>query len=109
MSRRMPGVEGVSPVRGLHPRPAAVALAGIVALFLATRLALVWRFPPFLDESLYASWAKEIHDSGQNRYVSLANGKLPLLPWLGAVVMWLGAAPLTAVRVVVLGAVRLGV
>jgi hypothetical protein len=87
----------------LRRRPAVLALVAVVAVFLATRLAILWRFPPFLDESLYASWAKEIHDSGQNRYVPLANGKLPLLPWLGAVVMWFGAAPLTAVRLVSLG------
>jgi dolichyl-phosphate-mannose-protein mannosyltransferase len=100
----MPGAGAVrGTVSAVRRRPAVWALAAIVAIFLATRLAILWRFPPFLDESLYASWAKEIHDSGQNRYVPLSNGKLPLLPWLGAVVMWLGAAPLTAVRFVSLG------
>ena len=80
-----------------------LALAAIVAFYLATRFALLWRFPPFLDESLYASWAKEVHDNGGERFVSLANGKEPLLPWLGAVLIQLGAAPLTAVRLVSVG------
>src|SRR5581483_3323487 len=87
----------------LRRRPAAVAFAAIAVIFVLTRLALLWRFPPFVDESLYAFWSKEIHDSDQNRFVPLANGRLPLLPWLGAVIVWLGAAPLTAVRLVSIG------
>src|SRR5581483_5116192 len=87
----------------LRRRPAAVAFAAIAVIFVLTRLALLWRFPPFVDESLYAFWSKEIHDSDQNRFVPLANGRLPLLPWLGAVIVWLGAAPLTAVRLVSTG------
>src|SRR4051812_50076221 len=48
------------------------------------RLSLLWRFPPFLDESLYATWATRVHDSVNERFVALAYGKLPLLSWLGA-------------------------
>jgi 4-amino-4-deoxy-L-arabinose transferase-like glycosyltransferase len=78
----------------------AAACAGVVAFFLVTRLLLLWRFPPFLDESLYATWASAAHDSVNERFIALANGKLPLLPWLGGAVMELGAEPLTAVRLV---------
>jgi 4-amino-4-deoxy-L-arabinose transferase-like glycosyltransferase len=72
----------------------------VLAFFLLTRLFLLWRFPPFLDESLYASWASAVHDSANDRFIALANGKLPLLPWLGGAFMELGAEPLTAVRLV---------
>jgi hypothetical protein len=81
-------------------RPAVLAVVAIAAFFVATRLALLWRFPPFLDEATYAVWARTAHDDAGNRFVGLAHGRGPLLPWLGAVFMWMGAAPLTAVRLV---------
>src|SRR5207248_2381004 len=65
---------------------------------------LLWRFPPFLDESLYASWAMQVHQSFAARWVALVNGKLPLLPWLGAGLMNGGVEPLTAVRFVSIAA-----
>jgi 4-amino-4-deoxy-L-arabinose transferase-like glycosyltransferase len=77
---------------------------GVVAgVFLVTRLLLLWRFPPFLDESLYATWAQAANDDNGQRFLALANGKLPLLPWLGAPLIWLGVEPITAVRLVSLG------
>jgi 4-amino-4-deoxy-L-arabinose transferase-like glycosyltransferase len=90
--------------------PVVWALAAILAFFLATRLALLWRFPPFLDEANYAVWAKDVHDSGEDRFIALANGRGPLFSWLGALVIWLGAAPLTAVRLISIcsGLVSLG-
>jgi 4-amino-4-deoxy-L-arabinose transferase-like glycosyltransferase len=77
-----------------------IPLAGLTALFFGTRLALLRRFPPFLDESLYASWALRVHDSVNDRFVALAYGKLPLLSWLGAGLIFAGVEPLDAVRVV---------
>ena len=79
---------------------AAAPFAGAVLLFLATRLTLLWRFPPFLDESLYATWAMRVHDSVNDRFVALAYGKLPLLSWLGAGLVFAGVHPLDSVRLV---------
>jgi 4-amino-4-deoxy-L-arabinose transferase-like glycosyltransferase len=79
---------------------AAAPFALAAALFLATRLSLLWRFPPFLDESLYATWAARVHDSVNDRFVALAYGKLPLLSWLGAGLVYADIAPLDAVRLV---------
>src|SRR4051812_49969688 len=62
------------------------------------RLSLLWRFPPFLDESLYATWATRVHDSVNDRFVALAYGKLPLLSWLGAGLVFAGIHPLDSVR-----------
>ena len=90
-----PGV----PAAATHLRR-IVPLAGLAALFVGTRLALFRRFPPFLDESLYASWALRVHDSVNDRFVALAYGKLPLLSWLGAGLVFVGVEPLDAVRVV---------
>jgi 4-amino-4-deoxy-L-arabinose transferase-like glycosyltransferase len=87
----------------MRGRPVLLALGAILAFYLATRLALLWRFPPFLDEANYAVWAKDVHDSGENRFIALANGRGPFFSWLGAVVIWLGASPLTAVRLISIG------
>lgn len=77
------------------------ALAGVlVAVFAVTRLGLLWRFPPFVDEATYAWWAWQIAEDPGVLFVSLASGKEPLLPWLGAVFTWGSFEPLTAVRLV---------
>lgn len=78
----------------------ALACGAIAAVFAGLRLALVWRFPPFLDESLYATWALRVSENADDRFVSLANGKEPLLPWLGALLVHVGIEPLTSVRLV---------
>ena len=84
------------PVLGTTP----ALCAALFAFFLVTRLFLLWRFPPFLDESLYGNWASLVHDGVNNRFIALANGKLPLLSWLGGSIIGLGVEPLTAVRLV---------
>jgi 4-amino-4-deoxy-L-arabinose transferase-like glycosyltransferase len=102
------GVPGES-----HSAPVAFVVASgvIVCVYLAARLGLVWRFPPFYDESLYAQWASQVHDDPGQRFVALTGAKDPLLTWLGAAVMQLGCSPLTAVRLVSAGSglVSLGV
>jgi len=80
-----------------------VAVAGyglVVALYLATRLALLWRFPPFIDEGIFASWTLRGYEDADSRFVPLASGQLPALEWLGMTVMRLGVEPLTALRLV---------
>jgi 4-amino-4-deoxy-L-arabinose transferase-like glycosyltransferase len=78
----------------------AVPFAVVAVVFVATRVPLLKRFPPFLDESLYASWALRVYDSVNDRFVALAYGKLPLLSWLGAGLVYVGLEPLDAVRLV---------
>jgi len=77
-----------------------IALGTIVLFYLTTRLSLVWRFPVFSDEAAYAGWAQRVHDSSSDRFVSLANGKEPLLSWLGAVLIWLRVGSVTALRLI---------
>jgi 4-amino-4-deoxy-L-arabinose transferase-like glycosyltransferase len=80
-------------------RPWLTALALIAgAAFLATRLALVWRFPPFWDEAYYATWALDVFHHPRHPLRSLDFGKEPLLTWLGLVPLTAGAGPLTALR-----------
>jgi 4-amino-4-deoxy-L-arabinose transferase-like glycosyltransferase len=81
-------------------RPVVVAVVAIGAVYVVTRLLLLSRFPPFWDEAQYAGWAHEGFVDSHARWVALANGKQPMLPWLGMSVMTLGFGPLTAVRLV---------
>jgi 4-amino-4-deoxy-L-arabinose transferase-like glycosyltransferase len=85
---------------GVRDRPVVASVAAVALALVATRLVLLWRFPPFWDESLYAGWALQVHDSFAARWVALLNGKLPLLSWIGAGIMHVGFEPLTAVRLV---------
>jgi len=80
--------------------PVVLACTAIGVAFLATRLLLVWRFPPFLDEARHAAWTVQGFEDIHYRFISLTNGKEPLLTWLGMGWMLLGAEPLTAVRLV---------
>lgn len=79
---------------------AVLACSAIALVYVVLRLALVWRFPPFVDEALYALWAVQGFEDSDYRFISLANGKEPLLTWLGMAWMSLGVQPLTALRLV---------
>lgn len=104
LTRPLPSGGARAKVNALYQRRALAALGATIAALVTTRFVLLWRFPPFLDESLYANWAMQIHQSFGARWVALVNGKLPLLSWLGAALMAVGIEPLTAVRIVSIGA-----
>jgi 4-amino-4-deoxy-L-arabinose transferase-like glycosyltransferase len=74
--------------------------AGIAAVYVASRLALVWRFPPHVDESLFATFALNGFKTADARFEPLASGQRPLLEWLGMGVMKLGVEPLTSLRLI---------
>ena len=79
---------------------AALLATGLLAAFAATRLGLLWRFPPFTDEALYAQWAWQGFHVPEDRFLALASGKEPFLPWAAMGWIKLGAEPITAVRLV---------
>lgn len=78
-----------------------LVLAGclLAAAYLATRLALLWRFPWYVDETTFASFARDVHgDLGQ--FFAAEIDKKGLLPsWLGAGLISAGLGPVTAMRV----------
>jgi 4-amino-4-deoxy-L-arabinose transferase-like glycosyltransferase len=96
---------GPRSARLLRWAPAAIVLA-----YLATRLALVWRFPPFWDEAGYGEWAYAANHGAATRWQSMLEGKEPLTSWLGALWVHAGVPYLRAVRLVsvLAGLVTLG-
>ncbi len=77
-----------------------MAGVAIVLFYVGTRLALVWRFPPHVDESLFATWTFLGFEEPDQRFLALTHGQQPLLEWAGMGLIWLGAAPLIALRLV---------
>src|SRR3954469_10921942 len=75
--------------------PAGCLLA---AAFLATRLALLWRFPWFVDETTFASFAKQVHGDIGQFFVAEGDKKGLLASWLGAGLITAGIDPVTAMR-----------
>ncbi len=53
----------------------------IIALFLATRLINLDKFPIFNDEGIYIQWAKTAWHDASWRFISLTDGKQPLQTW----------------------------
>ncbi|HEX4745409.1 MAG TPA: glycosyltransferase family 39 protein [Gaiellaceae bacterium] len=77
--------------------------AGVVTLgvvYVAVRLMLVWRFPPHVDEALFAGWTLEGFEDRHLLFLPLAFGNNPMQEWVGIGVMHLGVEPLTALRLV---------
>ena len=93
---------------GMRPAPvlAVLAIAGAYGLL---RGVLAARFPPFLDEGIYAGWTDRIDTGAADAFVALASGKEPLLTWIAALFMKVGIGALTAGKLVSLlaGAVTL--
>src|SRR4051812_40953294 len=85
-------------IRALAERPEALAAGGIVLVYVVTRLLLLWRMPHFIDEATHAGWTYDAFHHPADRFESLTQGKEPLLVWLAAGFMKLGANPLTAIR-----------
>lgn len=84
----------------MSARRAIAACAAFGGLHAALVLSLVWRFPPFNDEGIYASWTEIVERDPSQRFMPLAGGKEPLLEWFGAIFVRLGLEPLTAVRLI---------
>jgi 4-amino-4-deoxy-L-arabinose transferase-like glycosyltransferase len=79
---------------------APVLVVAIAAVYLLTRLLLVWRFPPFWDEAGYGEWAYAADRSAATRWLSMLEGKEPLTSWLAALWVHLGVPYMYAVRLV---------
>lgn len=72
----------------------------LAAVFLTTRLINLVKLPIFTDEAIYLRWAQiALHDASW-RFISLTDGKQPMLIWLTMVVMKYLGNPLLSGRLV---------
>src|SRR6478735_1382116 len=76
--------------------PAGCLLA---AAYLATRLAMLWRFPWYVDETTFASFARDVHGDLDQFFAAEIDKKGLLPSWLGAGLISAGVGPVTAMRV----------
>jgi 4-amino-4-deoxy-L-arabinose transferase-like glycosyltransferase len=76
----------------------AVAIGVVATAYVAMRLAMLWRFPWYVDETTFASYARDVH-GGLGQFFAAEIDKKGLLPsWLGAGLISAGIAPVTAMR-----------
>lgn len=72
----------------------------ILLSFLFSRIILLGNFPIFTDEALYVRWAQIASQDANWRFISLTDGKQPMLIWFGMIFTRVIEDPLTAVRLV---------
>ncbi|MDX6697503.1 MAG: hypothetical protein QOE65_900 [Solirubrobacteraceae bacterium] len=90
-------------MEGARPRPsapAAAALAAVLAVFLATRVAMVVRLPWFIDEGTHGRFTRDLAHDLHRGFESLTIAKEPLAIWIASVFARLGFTPMTATRLV---------
>ena len=84
----------------LRFRKEILAVLGILFLYFITRLILLGNFPIFTDEAIYVRWAQIASNDAAWRFISLTDGKQPMLIWFGMIFVKFIQDPLTAVRLV---------
>ena len=72
----------------------------MVVTLCALLAAVLWRRPPYFDETFYAYQGYLVHKFAAYRFIALLDGKGPMLNWLTAAVINLHVDSLTAVRLV---------
>ncbi len=72
----------------------------ILLAYFASRLILLGNFPIFTDEALYVRWAQIASQDANWRFISLTDGKQPMLIWFGMIFLRIFEDPVTAVRLV---------
>jgi 4-amino-4-deoxy-L-arabinose transferase-like glycosyltransferase len=81
-------------------RRVGVAVAAILAAYVATRWVFIDRFPYFLDEGTYAVFVHRAAHSTSDLFYSFTIGREPLMFWLGIPWVKVGVNPLISVRLV---------
>lgn len=55
---------------------------GLLFAYFFPRLIIIWKFPPFNDESIYLRWGQIMMNPAQTFYSFVIDGKPPLLFWI---------------------------
>jgi 4-amino-4-deoxy-L-arabinose transferase-like glycosyltransferase len=83
-----------------RPRHTVAAIAALLALYALVHLALLWRFPWFVDETFFASFAQTVQGDPSQRFIALTDHKGLIVTWLGAVLVRLDVPPVEAMRLI---------
>lgn len=75
-------------------------IAGLLALYLITRLTNLTKLPIFTDEAIYIRWSQIGSRDANWRFISLVDGKQPLFTWIMMVLLRFIRDPLLAGRLV---------
>ena len=73
---------------------------GIIIIYLFTRLYNILELPIFTDEAIYVRWSQIAKNDANWRFISLTDGKQPMLVWLTMISMRFIEDPLLAGRLV---------
>src|SRR3989344_1275647 len=71
-----------------------------VVLYWVSRLTDLTQLPIFTDEAIYVRWAQIAEQDSAWRFISLTDGKQPMLIWVGIIALKIFSDPLFAVRFV---------
>lgn len=76
---------------------AAIAL---IAVYFVSRLIFLGSFPIFTDEAIYVRWSQIASNDASWRFISLTDGKQPMLIWVAMILVKLFDDALVATRIV---------
>jgi 4-amino-4-deoxy-L-arabinose transferase-like glycosyltransferase len=77
-----------------------LAAISLVALYFITRLIILGNFPIFTDEAIYVRWSQIASNDATWRFISLTDGKQPMLIWAAMLLVKVINDPLIATRMV---------
>lgn len=78
----------------------ATLLGAAAVVYAAIHLALLWRFPWFVDETIFASYAQVTEGDPAQRFAALSDHKGLIVTWLGALLIHVDVSPMTAMRLI---------
>jgi 4-amino-4-deoxy-L-arabinose transferase-like glycosyltransferase len=85
---------------GFDSRAAAAVAGSIFGIYVVVHLALLSRFPWFVDETYFAWLAQNAQGDPAQRFGALADHKGLLNSWMGALLIHLDVPPMTAMRLI---------
>jgi 4-amino-4-deoxy-L-arabinose transferase-like glycosyltransferase len=78
----------------------AIASATILVGYVGAHLALLSRFPWFVDETYFATLAQAVQGDPSQRFVALSDHKGLVISWIAAFMIHFDVAPMTAMRLI---------
>jgi hypothetical protein len=91
-------------------KQAGLIAGALLAIYVVAHLALLWRFPWFVDETYFAALIQQVQGDPAQRFAALVDHKGLVISWVGALLVSMNVTPMAAIRLisVVSGAVAAG-